>query len=305
VTQELLAALAAHRRRLRLARAADTAVRWAFHAAVLAVVYAAASKLLGLNVPRSLAVTLLAAVPLGMAAREWARSFTIRDCALHLDRALGLEERLTTAVEAGDALGGAVAADASGALARAKPLPRRAPRELPLLAGSLLVLGVLLLVPAPERSGSKGDPVFEKVSDDEAARLESLAGVDVEFKEVAEELRRGRAEEALARLEALRDRLEAKLLAEGSAAAEARKALDAAGASAQALGAQLARLGRTVHAPPPAAVDAKLARQAVPSAAAEELPAGLGRAAVAHLSHADWDPRYDAVIRRFYGSRKP
>lgn len=97
--KDLLEKLAAHRRRIRIARTVETAVRWALYASVLTCVYLTASKIAGLTVPRSIAATVLLAIPLGMAAREWARRFSVRDCAIYLDRTLGLEERLSTAVE--------------------------------------------------------------------------------------------------------------------------------------------------------------------------------------------------------------
>ncbi len=299
----LLRTLAAHRRRIRLARAAATAARWTFHVSVLACVYLAASKVAGLSLPRSAAVTALVAVPLAMAAREWARAFSMRDCAIHLDLALGLEERLSTAMEAQGPMRDAQAADAAGALAQARPLAAKLPREAKLLPASALLLLALVAIPAPGRSGARGDPALESLLSDEAARLESVAPGRVEFREVADLMRQGRAEAALARLEELREALEKKLLAEGGSKGETARQVDAAGAAAEALSAQLGRMGRTVHARPPAAAAAKLARQEAPPPPAEPAsdPA-LARAVAARLERADWDPRYDSVIRKYLGS---
>src|SRR5262245_43633020 len=191
-----------------------------------------------------------------MALREWSRAFSIRDCAIHLDRVLGLEERLSTAVETSGAMAPAVRADAEGALARASMPPRRFPREGRLLAGSLALLAMLFSIPSPGRSGAKGDPAFEAVTAAEAARLESLANVEVQFKDAAEALKQGRPEEALALLEEIRRKFAEKQL-DGSGGAATQSMLDQAASISAAISAELARLGRTVHAPPPAVAQAK------------------------------------------------
>lgn len=303
---DLLRALASHRRRIRMGRAASTAARWAFALSVLACVYLAASKVAGLSLPRSAAVTALVAIPLAMAAREWARAFSLRDCAIHLDLALALEERLSTAVDCGGPMRDLQAADAAGALARAGRVPLRVPREAKLLPVSVLLLLALLAIPALERSGARNDPALEALLASEAAGLEAVAPERLEFREVADLLRRGRAEEALRKLEALREALELSLLRDGAGRGGATaKALDAAGAAAEALSAQLARMGRTVHARPPASASAKLARQEFPAVAEEPAsasdPEGV-RAVAARLARADWDPRYDSVVRKYFGS---
>ena len=244
----------------------------------------------------------LAAVPAAMAVREWAREFSIRDCAIHLDRLLGLEERLSTAIEAPGSMGPVLLADAAGALTRAALPSHRLPREGRLLAGSLLLLAALFAIPSPGRSGRSADPAFEAVADAEAAKLLALAKTDVRFQEAADSLKNGRPEEALALLEALRLKYEEQLLqGAGASAEEVRKLLDQAASSAAAVSAELARMGRTVHAPPPAVARAKLERQksVEPGAA----PAGTAAASGQSSFSADipWNPRYDPVIRRYFG----
>lgn len=295
---DLLHHLAAHRRRIRGARVADAALRWGFYASLAACLALLVAKLAGVSLP----VAALAAVPVLMGARELARSFSIRDCAIHLDRQLGLEERLSTAIESPGVMAAVVRADAASALART-PLPaRRLPREGKLLLGSLALIAVLLTIPSPGRSGAAGDPAFEAVTAAEAAKLLALAGADVRFQEAAEALKQGRAEEAVAMLEELRRQLAAKLL-EGSGGAAAQELLDRAAASASAISAELARLGRTVHAPPPAIAQAKLERQkAVEQGVAAQ--ASVAAAAAARAAAADglpWNPRYDPVIRKYFG----
>jgi hypothetical protein len=169
---DLLHKLAAHRRRIRTARVADAAIRWTFYASVAACVALLVSKFAGLALPGAVAAGALAAVPAAVALREWSRAFSIRDCAIHLDRLLGLDERLSTAVETSGAMGLVLRADAEGALART-PLPsRRFPREARLLAGSLVLMAVLFSIPSPVRSGATGDPGFDAVTAAEIAKLD-------------------------------------------------------------------------------------------------------------------------------------
>jgi len=303
---ELLHKLSAQRRRIKGARVADAAFRWAFYASVAACLTVLISKFAGFALPTALGAAALACLPAAMAIREWARAFSIRDCAIHLDRLLGLDERLSTAIETGDGMGAALRADATGALNRST-LPRHAlPREAKLLGGGLLLLAALVAIPAPGPSGAKGDPVFEAATAAELAKLESLANVDIQFKEAAEALKQGRPEEALALTEEARRRLAEKLL-EGNgsgSAAELQRRLDDATAIAAALSAELARVGRTVHAPPPAVAQAKLARQ---KSVEEGSPAADPSAALPPASRAavsqnvPWHPRYDPVIRRYFG----
>lgn len=308
---ELLHKLAAHRRRIRSIRAADAALRGAFYASVAACLVLLVSKFAGLPLPAAVAGGLLAAVPVVMAIREWVRAFSIRDCAIHLDRLLGLDERLSTAIEAPGVMGGVLLADAGVALARA-PLPdRRFPREGRLLGGSAALLGMLLVIPAPGRGGAKGDAELEAVTDEVVASLEGMAKVEVEFKELTEEagkkLREGRSEEALALLEELRRKIAEKMLeSPGGRGAELEKLLDQATSGAAAISAQLARLERTVHAPPAAVARAKLARQKLTEQNSAPGPEdeSPGTAKAAASGAAAWSPRYDPVIRRYFG-REP
>jgi len=250
----------------------------------------------------------IAALPVAMAVREWARAFSIRDCAIHLDRLLGLDERLSTALETADGMGPVLRADAAGALRRA-PLPRHAfPRESKLLGGSAALLAALLAIPSPDQTGARVDPAFAAVTAEEAAKLASLAHLDVKFQEAAAALP-DHPEVALALLEELRARLAAKLLegAGDGSGAELQKMLDQATASAAAISAELARLGRTVHAPPPAVAHAKLERQKAVEQGSASAASAAAPAAASPAVAADphpWNSRYDPVIRRYFG-REP
>jgi hypothetical protein len=118
-------------------------------------------------------------------------------------------------------------------------------------------------------------------------------------------LKQGRMEEAAAKLQAVRDLLDQKVLQEG-AGAEAQKQRDAAAAGASALAAELARMGKPLQATPPTVAAIKLERHtlgAVPSAPPElSADPEAARYVATVLERADWAPRYDAVIRRYYGS---
>jgi hypothetical protein len=300
--------LAGHRRRIRLARAADAALRWAFYASVAGCLALAVSKFAGLRLPYPSLAAALAVAPVAMALREWARAFSVNDCAIHLDRLLGLEERLSTAMEAAGPMGPAVRADAVDAIGRASIPARRYPREATLLIGSLLLAAALAVLPSPERSGARGDRALELVCAEQAARLESLANIDVRFQELKEEaaraLRENRPEQALPLLEELRRKLAEHMLEGGGAKGDAEQTvLDQLASSSAAVSAELARLGRVVHAPPPAVAQAKLERQK--SGGAE--PASPGPTAAAPASGAaiaeeiPWSLRYDPVVRKYRG----
>jgi hypothetical protein len=295
----LLNKLAAHRRRIRGARVADAALRWGFYASIAACLGLLIAKLAGIALP----VAVLAAVPAAMALRELTRRFSIRDCAIHLDRELGLEERLSTALEASGAVGQVLGADATEALARAPRPARGLPREGKLLAGSLVILAVLATIPSPGRAGAKGDPAFEALTAAEAEKLLALAKTDVRFEEAAEALKQGRAEEAIAILEELKRKLMEKALSGGSGA-ETQAVLDQATSSAAAISAELARLGRAIHAPPPAVAQAKLERQRIVEQGNSVGASPVAAARAVHADDAPWNPRYDPVIRRYFG-REP
>lgn len=302
---ELNENLARHRRRIRLARAADAALRWAFYASVAGCAVLAVTRFAGLTLPAALAG--LAAVPVAMAIREAVRAFSLRDCAIHLDRTLGLEERLSTAIEATGPLGPMVKADAAAAMGRSVLPARRLPREAALLGGSLLLAATLAVLPSPERSGARGDRALEVVAAEQAAKLESLANVDVEFQDptlqAAREFRNGHPEQALAILEELRRKLAEKILEGGPSAPAAQALLDQASASASAVSAELGRLGRTVHAPPPAVAQAKLQRQRAGAAAATAPSAVAVDPADAVVSQdVPVPPRYEPVVRKYLGN---
>jgi len=305
---ELSLKLVRHRRRIRLARAADAALRWTFYASIAGCFALAVSKFAGLGLPYAFLAAALAAAPVAMALREGVRSFSIRDCAIHLDRLLRLEERLSTALEAAGPMRSMVRSDAAAAFGRTSMPARRYPREATLLVGTLVLAAALAVIPSPERSGARGDRALEEVSAEQAAKLESLSNVDVRFQELTQEaaraLRENRPEQGLALLEDLRRKLAEHLLEGSGSKADAEQALlDQIASSSAAVSAELARLGRVVHAPPPAVAQAKLERQK--SGAADPVLAGPTAAAPSTgtpvVQEIPWSPRYDSVVRKYRG----
>ncbi|HEX7898346.1 MAG TPA: hypothetical protein VF950_11345 [Planctomycetota bacterium] len=291
----LAAALDVHRRRLRALRAAEVAVRGTFWVSLAAGAALLLSRVAGLPLGAGLALGALAAAGAGLAAKELLRRFSRRDCAIELDRQLRLEERLSTALEGSGPMKDVQAADAAAALAAAKVPAWRAPREAKMLAGSLLVVLALSAAPGLETRGDADARRLEAYLNAEAAKLE---GLTPEFKEVAEALRDGRAEEALARIEGLRAALAEKAASDGPGGAEARRLEEALGAAAQGVGAEIGRAGRTVRAPAPVAADAKLRRLLEGKARdVDGLPTAV-RASV--LDRSDWDPRYDIVVVKYF-----
>jgi len=300
--------LTSRRRGIRFARTTDAALRAAFYASIAGCLALACSKFAGIALPYAPLAGSLAVAPAAMALREWARSFSLRDCAIHLDRLLGLDERLSTAMEAAGPMGAVVKADAAAAFGRSSMPARRYPREASLLVGTLLLAGALAVLPSPERSGARGDRALVDVALEQASTLESLANVNLQFKELTEEaaraLRENRPEQALALLEDLRHKLAEQMLAgEGATAAAQQKLLDQLASSSAAVSAELARLGRIVHAPPPLIAQAKLERQnAVAGASPPSAPtAAAPSTGAVVVQEIPWSPRYDSVVHKYRG----
>jgi len=303
--------------RLRLERTARAGARWAFYASFAVSAVLAGSKVLGRDLPAPLWGAFLAAVPLAAALREWARSFSLRDCAIQLDLRMGLEERLSTAVECPGALGGALHADAARMLDRLDPPPFRLPREARFLGGGFLLLAALAVVPAPGRRGWVAEPGLQEAAQVLAERLDVLASEDPPLARAAELLREGRLEEALEVLRAEQARIEREIVeAGGGAGPRAERLREAVAEAAAGLAAQLAAAGRVIHAPPPGTADLKLRRQAAgtggaagerrePVRGAVADPEAILRALADLAGRPGWGPRYDAVIRRYFLGEAP
>jgi hypothetical protein len=296
--------LASLRLRLLAGRSAQAGARAAFTVSLVACVLLAGSRILGLEVPAGVAWGAIAAGGLLGALRTAARGFTLRDCAIELDRQLGLEERLSTALDApAGPMRDAQSADAARALAGVVLPARRIPREAKLLAGSGLLVSALLVLHSPARAGGTEDPALASLEEQAVAALEAVESGRVEFREIKDLVRKGRLEEAAAKLQDLRDRLDQELLKTGGGKGLEREE-EAATAGADALSAALARLGTPVRSTLPAAVALKVERQERSLSTVPGLPSDEAtvRFVSSVLTRADWPARYDPVIRRYYGS---
>ena len=287
-------------RRLRLRRAVDRASRPAFHAALAAGGLLLAAKLAGLPLQAVHVLLAWGLVSAGLLAFELARPFGAREAARVLDRRLGLEERLSTALEAVGPMRELLAADAAAALGRGS-LPRWTPaREVVLAGAAAVALAALSAAPSMDRRRSSEAARLERVAEEAAAKLAALAPERVELAEAAARLAED-PEGALVRLEALRARL-AEEMARGGPGAEAAKRLyEGVTAAAEGLGAELTRQGRTVYASRPAAAEAKLRSQLEAEAAGagdDGLPPLLR--VMSMRAEQTWDPRHDDVVLRYY-----
>ena len=139
-------------------------------------------------------------------------------------------------------------------------------------------------------------------------KLESLEKVDVEFHEVTALLKEGNPAQAIEKYHEIRDKLETKRLTEGKGLGSDQKVLDSAADSLNALAAQLERHGKVVHAPLPTLAATKLERQRAnenqaPLEFSED--AEVMRSVAATVQRADWPPRYDPVVRHYFGRPAP
>jgi len=294
-----LAALDRLRLRLRWRNALARASRPAFAAAVAAGGLLLTARLAGLAWSAGPVLGGLAAATALLLLRELLRPFDRRAAAAALDRLLGLDERLSTALEATGPFRELQAADAAAALARAT-LPRASlPLEGRLYGAALVVLLGLAALPSFRAREDAGEARVRALLRAEAEKLLAAAPDSVDVREAAAALPELAPELAAIRLQALRERLAEKMLSGGAGSAEAARALEAATAAAEGLGAELSGQGRVLHAPSAVVAEAKLRRrlEAPPSVPDGLLPATVRAAA---LSSAEPDPRYRAIIETYF-----
>lgn len=294
-----LAALDRLRLRLRWRNALARASRPAFAAAVAAGGLMLTARLAGLAWSAAAVLGGLAAAAALLLLRELLRPFDRRAAAAALDRLLGLDERLSTALEATGPFRELQAADAAAALASAK-LPRAPlPLESRLFGAAVLVLLGLAALPSFRAREDAGEARVRALLRAEAEKLLAAAPDSVEVREAAAALPELGAERAAERLQALRERLAGRMLAGGPGSAEAARALEAATAAAEGLGAELGGRGRALHAPSALVAEAKLRRglEAPPAVPEGLLPATVRAAA---LSSADPDPRYRSILDAYF-----
>jgi hypothetical protein len=313
------------RARLRRAAGLGAAVRWALYGALLAGGWLVAAKLAGL--PRG-PLWIAAALPLVAGAAAMARRLDLRQAGAAIDRALGLEERVVTALEGPSGpFGSAVATDAVRSIdpARIADVGRfRWPTEARFLVPAAALVAILAALPDSPRSRARTDaewrtalePALDRlvrvrISDPElAAKVKSihadLASDDLQKVAVGSEAARRLAVEIRAGLsKAGGDRESLRTLADR---------LEAAGSGASS---QLARHGIEVPEVAPVDLETRIAEAkargdlGVSGSRPEDRP-------VSALPGGDWitvqdrqtierrleakpvDRRYDAVVRRYY-----
>ncbi|HYF01562.1 MAG TPA: hypothetical protein VEJ18_21750 [Planctomycetota bacterium] len=287
-------------RRLRVRDAVDRSSRFAFHAALAGGGLLLAGKLLGLPIHAVYVLAAWGALAAGLLAAEFLKPFGLRDAARMLDRRLGLEERLSTALEAEGPMREPVAADAAAALARTSLPPWRPARDVLLSGAALLALAALAAAPTLDRRRSSDEVRLERLAQDAAAKLAAMAPERVEFAEIAERMAVD-PEGTIVPLEALRARLAEEMARGGPGAAEARRLYEGATAAAEGLGAELARQGRASYAARPAAAEAKLRSQLAAEAAGERADGLPPLVRVMSMRSAQvWDPRHDHVVLNYY-----
>lgn len=216
------------RRRLRLGRMVDAAALGGWIGVALSAGWIAAwlLRLLPLPNPAALLIPLVAGVAWSCLRAGQAFQPTDGDLALIIDRILGSQEAVVTALEeAPGPLAGRVRRDAHEAVLDADDrlragLPIRAPRRLLLLPlGLLLLAGLTQLPRLPERlspAGPAGDPAAEaealqnrKEALERELGLELPEELDAEFAELVEAMKRGGDADALAdQAKELQDKLD-------------------------------------------------------------------------------------------------
>jgi hypothetical protein len=171
-------AVRAARTRMRRTAILGAAVRWSLYGALLAGGWLAASRLF--EWPRS-AIWIAAALPVLAAAAAAVRRLDLRDAAASIDRALGLEERVATAIECSGPLAPAVSNDAARALERVRPDKVgsfRWPGEARFLIPALVFVGLLAAAPDPGPARPEADPDFRSAIETELNRLERARADD-------------------------------------------------------------------------------------------------------------------------------
>ncbi|MHC4607034.1 MAG: hypothetical protein ACYTAF_08850 [Planctomycetota bacterium] len=309
------------RRRIRLARTAGQALRWTFYAALVVCACVIVLKVLALGTPSgALAALVIGSVAVFAAGGEIARRFSSTDCAILLDRKLGLEERLSTALVAAGPMADALRRDAERAWSEADPRAAvpRVGRETGWLAGTLVFLAVLFIAPSPTLApGGALDPELAAVARREARRLRETG--DPALAEIAQELEEAETPEGLRMGLRKLGPLETAAAGGREGREERQKAIAASGAALSAALAERGELSRDLGRPPRALArkldleGAEGGRFGSPDGGkgdAEELDLGevtdvaVRDVAEQAVVRRAWDPEYDEIVANYYEVRR-
>ena len=318
---EVIREVAAIRAGIRKVRACHQFVRWAFFALLAVCGTLIASRFL--RIPSEISLAFLA-VPVVVGVGSWWKSFSLRDCALQIDRRFRLDERISTAMEGGGVFERLLVEDATRAL-KSVPAERfRWPREMLLTVLAGLAALILWALPSPE-GVSESSPALRSVSREERQKLLERAfrakGLEGDSEAIALLLDRATPEavrEALVRLRDLEEKASA-LAASSTLSHSEREALGEIAAGAAGAATSLARaleaegeLPKDWNPAPPSVVKkmgiqggshpgtrpSEAVIHGVAEAGASEIQA---REAVRRsLERRDWPPDYDAPLRRYF-----
>ena len=313
------------RARLRRAAGFGAAVRWAFYGALLGGGWLVAAKLFGWpQAPLWAAV----ALPALAGAAAAARRLDLRQAAAILDRALGLEERVATALESpAGPFGAALSTDAARALdpARAAGVGRfHWPAEARFLLPAVVLVIVLARIPDTTGSAEMADPDLRAAVDREVDRLSRVPVADAALAEKVKALLADLKSDDLKRMSAgaeAAQKLAVEIragLAKSGGEREALRALadrlEAAGAGASS---QLSKRGVEVPEVPPVDLEARVAaaiargdlassgarpedRPVTPVTAGAPIPIEVREEVERRLAAKPLDPRYHEIVRRYY-----
>jgi hypothetical protein len=310
---------------MRRAAGFGAAVRWSLYGALLAGSWLVAAKLFGWTRGPLWAA---AALPIFAGIAALARRFELRHAAALLDRALGLEERVATALEGPSGpFGAAVSTDAVRALdpSRAAAVGRfRWPSEARFLVPAVALVALLAYVPDPSRSAVLADAELRAAVDPGVDRLARVPVADAALAEKVKKLLADLRSDDLARMaagaEAAR-RLAVEIrsgLAKAGGDREALRTLadrlEAAGSGASS---ELARRGVDVPDVAPVDIDARVAaakargdlgssgsqpedRAVSPLSLGASLTIEARKEIEFQLAAKPLDPRYDGIVRRYF-----
>lgn len=314
------------RSRLRRVAGLDAAIRWALYGAILAGAWLVAAKLFGWSRGP---LWIACALPAIAGAAAAARKLDLRQAAAFVDRALGLEERVATALETpAGPFGAAVATDAARVLDpdRLAGVGRfRWPVEARFLVPALGLVAALAILPDSPASALQADAELRASVDPGVDRLARVRIDDpalaARVKEILAALRSDdlkRMAEGAEKARRLAVEIRARL-ARGGADREALRALadrlEAAGSGAST---QLARKGVEVPDVAPVDLESRIAAAKSrgdlgssgarpegwevrpvppgPSAAPVEVRREIER----RLAAKPLDPRYHEIVNRYY-----
>ena len=313
------------RARMRRAAAFGAAVRWSLYGALLAGGGLVAARLFGWpRAPLWAALALPAVAGIAAAARR----FDLRQAAALLDRALGLEERVATALEGpAGPFATALATDAARALdpVRTSVVGRfQFPLEGRFLMPALVLVVLLARIPDSSRTHEVADLDLRAAVDRDIDRLSRVpvadAALAAKVKEILDNLKSDDLGRLAAGAEAARKlavEIRTGLATRGGDREGLRALADRLEAAGSGASSQLARRGIEVPEVAPVDLEARVAaakargdlastgarpedRVVTPVPIGALVPIEVRAEVERRLAANPLDPRYDGIVRRYY-----